>query len=207
MVYFAVRCGALIRRCVARFAVDFGAARWYSGVMANLTTNGDDEPLQAGPSGVIRRANGTIAPGSTPLRLGMRSPTVAQRRQIRADYVLRVVKHHHWQAIILNMVGIASDPHNRQAVAAATWISDRIAGPVGQHVTIDDSRADSPELRAQALRARLAELGLAGPQPVIDCAARPDDDDDDDDAQAMPTPERALSEAYLKAQREFELGE
>ena len=73
------------------------------------------------------------------------------------------------------MLVIAKHPTHRLAVSAATWISDRVAGPVAQRVLLDVVVADSIEDRRQAAMARFAELygeyppGMGPARRVVAC--------------------------------------
>jgi hypothetical protein len=93
---------------------------------------------------------------------------IANKRSVRAQYVLKIVRRCEWRKIIRSMVAIATDPKNRQAVAAAIWISDRIAGPVAQQVIIDDQASLSQEQRRIELLARVAEVFAPPADPAVD---------------------------------------
>jgi hypothetical protein len=69
------------------------------------------------------------------------------------------------------MYRIATDEKSRQAVAAASWISDRVMGPLAQQIALDvTSGGESIEDKRQRLYARAAEMGMP-----INVTSRPAD--------------------------------
>ena len=126
------------------------------------TTNGDrtansDELIT--PPAHTEKSSQTA--GLIPYRKGdgrKRGPRpLEQRRRYQAAFA-KIVTRMEWERTILTMLRISQDDKNRQAVAAATWISDRICGPVAQQIMLTEVAAITQEEKAQYLRARLFEL-------------------------------------------------
>lgn len=127
---------------------------WTESDVVELAPHPPDKGKQSNPNFT---ANGRFAPGNQL----QRGKSVAAKRNLRAQFVLKCVRRSEWRRIVKTMVAIATDEKNRQAVAAATWISDRIAGPIAQQHLIESVNVDlSPEDKRICLQTRLAELGL-----------------------------------------------
>lgn len=104
-------------------------------------------------------------------------PLIRQERYQRA--IQRLVTLQEWYAVCRSMLEIAKNPSNRQAVAAATWISDRTAGPIMRQMQVDVMKQVTIEDRRLLLHERLQEILPATSSPVPQLPVP-------DDAASMP---------------------
>lgn len=88
----------------------------------------------------------------------------AELRRVHTRFIVKQVTREDWRRMTRNLVEIASDPKNRQAVAAFNTLADRCLGAVAQAMQLDvTSGGESLEDRRQRILARLAELGMSAP--------------------------------------------
>lgn len=108
---------------------------------------------------------------------GPRRPRPGTELQLRyRKLVWKIVTAAEWEKTVRTMLEVSQNPANRQCVAAASWIADRVMGPVAALMQLDvTSGGESLEDKRQALLARFAELyGVAG--PVVDALPAPDEE-------------------------------
>jgi len=165
-----------------------------SGTVVNLTTqepecsqfddtNGGikcDEQAEGPHHAQIGETANTIRPTNRVIGVPFRSgddprravnPRKLNPRIKYAAQVRRIIKRAEWRAVVRTMYRIATDEKSRQAVAAASWISDRVMGPLAQQIALDvTSGGESIEDKRQRLYARAAEMGMP-----INVTSRPAD--------------------------------
>jgi hypothetical protein len=144
-----------------------GSVLPFNTVVDNTPDSGDwhtPPPQQESVRNTIKRdSRGRVLPGQKLRACGV---PLRQLRQVRAHFVVRFLNRRRWRAICTSMYEIAANPANRQAVAAASWLSDRGMGPVAQQLQIEQVNLDlSPQEKRNALLARLEELKEASTQP------------------------------------------
>ena len=109
-----------------------------------------------------------------PAAVKHRPPTFNDLRKIRQRTVMKYMTTARIMRVLRSFYAIATDPKNRNAVAAGNALLDRTLGPVAQQMQLDvTSGGQSLENTRRELQARLLELYGPPPAPQLTVESEP----------------------------------